>query len=596
VTLAAIREVVFLDFEFQSEPGGRPRPVCLVAREFRSRRRFRRWLLDRPPSDPPFAAGRDVLVVAYFASAEMGCYLALGWEPPPLLLDLYPEFRIATNGKYVPAGNSLLGALQYFGLDAIDATQKDAMRDRILAGGDFDADDQRAVLDYCETDVDASERLFPKLIDGRQNLNPALWRGEYVKTVARMEWAGVPVNLPLYERMARHWPQLQQGVIDRVNEIVPVYRNRVFTMELFEGWLESQNLLGEWPQTPAGRLAIDDDTLKEKAELHPVIEPLRLARQMTDKLERLQLTIGPDGRNRCLLSPFNSKTGRNSPSTVKFIFNTCSFLRNLIQPPPGRALAYIDWAGAEFGIAARLSGDVAMQRSYESGNQYLDFAKLTGAVPAGATKATHKTEHELFKTVILGIQFGMGANTLAYRIGRTLPEARHLIAYHRQVYSQFWRWSDAVCDYAQIYGELTATFGWKLHFADGAKIRTFRNFPMQANCAEMLRLACVFATEAGVFLVAPVHDALCIEADVDNIDHAVWLTQEAMRKASQLVLDGFPLRTDKLIVRHPSHFPEARGVTVWSWALDQCNAFADARGAPLSLSLSGPVPGVSRDR
>jgi hypothetical protein len=582
VTPAAIRETVFIDFEFQSESGGRPCPVCLVAREHKSRRRFRCWLLDAPRSKPPFAIGRDVLTVAYFASAEMGCYLALGWELPTLLLDLYPEFRIATNGKYVPAGNGLLGALQYFGLEAIDAAEKDTMRERILAGGDFSADDQRAVLAYCESDVVATERLFPKLIDGRQNLNPALWRGEYVKTVARMEWAGVPVDLPLYERMARHWPQLQQVVIDKVNEIIPVYRDRVFTLELFESWLESQDLLEEWPRTPAGRPAIDDDTLREKAERHPVIEPLRLARQMTDKLEELQLTIGPDARNRCLLSPFGSKTGRNAPSTKKFIFNTCSFLRNLIQPPPGRALAYVDWKSCEFAIAARLSGDIAMQRAYESGNPYLAFAKLIGAVPADATKTTHKAEHELFKTAILGIQFGMGANTVAYRLGVTLPEARHLLAHHRRAYPRFWEWSDAVCDYAQIYGELTATFGWKIHLADGIKIRTLRNFPMQSNCSEMLRLACVFATDAGVTLVAPIHDAICIEAGEDEIDHAVSLTQQAMRKASELVLEGFPLDSDKLVVRHPNHFPEARGVTVWAWVQNQCKTFEHALETPLS--------------
>jgi hypothetical protein len=554
--------------------------VCLVAREFRSRRRFRCWLLDAPRPKPPFATGRDVLVVAFYASAEMGCYRVLDWEMPALLLDLFPEFRIHTNGRYA-GKNSLLAALQYFGLEVMDAIQKDTMRDRIMAGGEFSVEDRQAVLDYCESDVDATERLFPHLIDDRQNLNPALWRGEYMKTVARMEWNGVPVDLPLYERMAKHWPELQAGVIDKVNETIPVYENRVFRHELLEKWLQTQGLLDEWPRTPADHLAIDEDTLREKAELYPVVEPLRLARQMTDKLETLGLTIGPDGRNRCLLSPFASKTGRNQPSSTKFIFHAPSFLRNLIQPPSGRALAYVDWSGAEFGIAARLSGDLAMQQSYVSGNPYLAFAKLIGAVPADATKATHKVEHDLFKTVILGVQFGMGANTLAYRIGCTLPEARHLLAHHRRVYARFWKWSDAICDYAQIYGELPATFGWKLHFADGAKIRTFRNFSMQANCAEAMRLACVFATEAGVMLVAPVHDALCIEAAEDEIDHTVWLTEQAMQKASKLVLSGFSLRTDKVIVRRPDHFVEARGAVIWDWVQNQCKTIEHVPGALL---------------
>jgi hypothetical protein len=592
MTLAAIREVVAIDFEFQPEPDGRPRPVCLVAREYRSRRRFRCWLLDAPRSKPPYATGRDVLAVAYYGSAEMGCYLALGWEMPALLIDLYAEFRIATNGLSTPGGRGLLGALQYFRLEAMDAVQKDVMRERIMAGGHFAADEQRAVLDYCESDVIATERLFPELIDDRQNLNPALWRGEYVKTVARMEWAGVPMDAPTYQRMVEHWPQLQASVIDKINETIPVYENRVFRQELLEQWLASESLLEEWPRTPAGLLATDEDTFREKAELHPAVEPLRLARQMTDKLETLGLAIGPDGRNRCLLSPFASKTGRNQPSSTKFIFHAPSFLRNLIQPPPGRALAYIDWSAAEFGIAARLSGDVAMQRSYASGNPYLAFGKLIGAVPADATKATHKAEHDLFKTVILGVQFGMGANTLAYRLGSTIPEARRLLEHHHRAYPRFWRWSDAVCDYAQIYGELTATFGWKLHFAEGAKLRTFRNFPMQSNCAEMMRFACIFATEAGVMLVAPVHDALCVESAEDDIEHAVWLTEQAMRKASELVLEGFP---DKLIVRHPDHFSEARGTVIWDWVQNQCKTFEHALETPSSQACLG-TKGMTRDR
>jgi DNA polymerase I-like protein with 3'-5' exonuclease and polymerase domains len=569
----------------------------MVAREWKSRRLFRCWLLEAPPSKPPFATGPDVLVVAYFASAEMGCYQALGWEFPRLLLDLFPEFRITTNGEYLPAGNGLLGAMRKFELDAIEATKKEAMRDRILASGSFDADEQRAVLDYCQTDVDAAELLFRKLIDGRQDLNPALWRGEFIKTVARMEWAGVPVDMSLYNRMVEHWPRLQTDVIDKVNESIPVYENRVFRMELFERWLESQGLLQEWPQTPAGLLATDDDTFKEKAELYPAVEPLRLARQMTDKLEKLQLTIGDDGRNRCLLSPFNTKTGRNAPSTTKFIFNTCSFLRNLIQPPPGRALAYVDWEQQEFAIAARLSGDLNMQHSYESGDPYLALAKLTSAVPADATRVTHPMERERFKVAILATQFQSSENGLAYRLGVTLPEARHLLAHHHRIYARFWQWSDAVCDYAQIYGQLTAAFGWKLHLTEGMKIRTLRNFPMQANGAEMMRLACVYAAKAGVSLVAPVHDALCIEASEDEIDHAVWLTQKAMRKASELVLHGFPLRSKaEHVIHYPQHFPESRGAVMWSWIQDQCSAFVQALGAPLPLSLCRPVQGLRRDR
>ena len=64
------------------------------------------------------------------------------------------------------------------------------------------------------------------------------------------------------------------------------------------------------------------------------------------------------------------------------------------------------------------------------------------------------------------------------------------------------------------------------------------NFPMQANGAEMLRLACCLATERGLAVCAPVHDAILIEAPAAEIDEHVAALQACMREASRIVLGG----------------------------------------------------------
>src|SRR5207244_8965796 len=46
---------------------------------------------------PPYATGPEVLFVAFYASAELGCYRALGWPMPERILDLFTEFRVHTN-------------------------------------------------------------------------------------------------------------------------------------------------------------------------------------------------------------------------------------------------------------------------------------------------------------------------------------------------------------------------------------------------------------------------------------------------------------------------------------------------------------------
>jgi len=79
----------------------------------------------------------------------------------------------------------------------------------------------------------------------------------------------------------------------------------------------------------------------------------------------------------------------------------------------------------------------------------------------------------------------------------------------------------------------------------------------------MLRLACSLATERGVPLIAPVHDALLVEGPADSIEKTVARTQEAMAEASAVILDGFRLRSDAKIVRWPYRYMDDRGREFW---------------------------------
>jgi DNA polymerase-1 len=134
---------------------------------------------------------------------------------------------------------------------------------------------------------------------------------------------------------------------------------------------------------------------------------------------------------------------------------------------------------------------------------------------------------------------------------------------HRETFRTFWAWSDRIQDEAMLSGRLRTVFGWTVHAGPDANPRGMRNFPMQANGAEMLRLACCLATERGITVCAPVHDALLVEGAADGIADTVAQTQAAMREASELVLPGFPLRTEAKIVRWPDRYADPRGLQMW---------------------------------
>src|SRR5262249_37713169 len=141
--------------------------------------------------------------------------------------------------------------------------------------------------------------------------------------------------------------------------------------------------------------------------------------------------------------------------------------------------------------------------------------------------------------------------------------ARDLLRAHRETYRTFWRWSDAVLNHAMMHGSLHTVFGWTVRVGEDPNPRSLRNFPMQANGAEMLRLACCLATERGIEICAPVHDAVLICAPLDRLDEDIAIMRAAMTTASRIVLDGFELCSDAARVLYPDHYQDPRGVAMW---------------------------------
>lgn len=561
-------EIWCCDCEFSAPEGERPALRCLVAQEYRTGRTIRLWLAGEPvPPRPPFATGAGVLFVAFFASAEMGCFLQLGWPMPAHLIDLYAETKWDICGMDGEPGKpSLVYALDHYGVDSLDATEKEEMRNLASRrGASYTEAERLALLAYCEADVSALVRLLPRMLP-RIDLPRALLRGRFVQAVARIEHAGIPVDGSTLALLNEHWESLQLEMVEAVDASYGVFEGTHFRAERFARWLRRNGI--PWPQRKTGELEINDEVFRDMAESYPVLQPLRQLRQALDMLHLADLPVGSDGRNRCLMSPFGTITGRCAPSTSRFIFARPAWMRSLIRPEEGRALAYLDWSSQEYGIGAVLSDDPAMMADYEAGDPYLGFARRIGLVPADATKQTHRAERDIVKAVILGTQYGMGEQSLAVRIGKPVVYARDLLRAHRATYRRFWEWSDAAVNLALFRGRLWTRFGWQTwtrhrqptdHDSGDPNIRSLSNFPCQGNAADMLRLAAGFICDAGVMLDATIHDAVLVEDLADDIDAAVDQARRAMDRASELVLYGFRLRSDCEIIRWPDRYRDDRG-------------------------------------
>ncbi len=286
------RECWACDFEFRADPGERPWPVCMVAQELHTGQEIRFWrgeLLSLRTA--PFNVGADAVFVAYFASAELGCFLELGWPMPANVLDLYVEHRCETNGVPTPCGDGLVGALAVRGLAHMDLGEKETMRRLVLDNNTWSDAEQVAILDYCAADVVALIALLPRMaptIDWPR----AILRGRYMAAVARMERAGVPIDTTMHQRMVGSWDGIKRQLVTEIDPAFGVFDGLIFKADKFSDYLRRAGI--DWPRLASGQMKLDDETFRDQTLPWPQLLPLHELRATLANLRLTGLEVGSE--------------------------------------------------------------------------------------------------------------------------------------------------------------------------------------------------------------------------------------------------------------------------------------------------------------
>lgn len=227
---------LIVDFEAATIPEGEgPRPVCVVGHEPSKTRTSFRWLWKRAGVPPPFEITSNTVLVAYGASMEITCFIALGWPLPPYVIDLFAEFRCATNGARPPKTNGLLDAGAQHGIEhAYPAVEKERLQQRAARGGPFKP---REMVDYCAEDTRVTTGLWNAL-EPSLDLPRALFRGEYVRCCGVIEMRGVPIDMELRETLVAMMPAVRRRLIAAARYRYPrVFDGESFSEKGFAWWL-----------------------------------------------------------------------------------------------------------------------------------------------------------------------------------------------------------------------------------------------------------------------------------------------------------------------------------------------------------------------
>jgi hypothetical protein len=111
--------------------------------------------------------------------------------------------------------------------------------------------------------------------------------------VARMEYAGVPIDTVRLKLLREHWEHIQYESIAEIDNVYQVFEGCTFSSHRFSAWLKRVGL--RWPHHDSGRPDLSDHTFREMARIFPIVAPLRELRSSLADLRLNALARGKQG-------------------------------------------------------------------------------------------------------------------------------------------------------------------------------------------------------------------------------------------------------------------------------------------------------------
>lgn len=574
-------------------------PICLSVKAWTTGDAVTFWARHGEPC--PFKMDEKTVVLCFQAPAEWSYFLAMGWELPSNIIDIYAEYRLVVNGQFDWKGSrvgqgehknadgrtkyGLLSACLQYGIKTRAGSEKKSMVARILEGAPFSGDDREAIMQYNRDDVEDTERLFAAMMAKNDigNIGQALQRGDATRGFAVRELNGLPIHAGLAMRLHTHWEKIRSGLAQRVEsrQHYDVFRFDPDGMAHFDqskmsALVERLGMQTIWPKNSREKYSFadpergsdEDKPFKKMALINPYLEDLRETKRLLEQFKHFTLPIGKDGRCHSRYAPWTQVTSRSSPGKGS-IFAMPAWARWLIRPGEGQGVAYVDLKSAEFGIGAALSHDENMKQDYTdmlAGTiecVYFEVAKRAGQVPPDARLEDHKSIRKLWKTGCLAMMYGQSPEGLSNSAGISLSQARVIQDSFKRRYKTYWAWTEREVVHGHIRGRIETVCGWRMEANQRTKDGTLLNFHPQATCADIMRRAVTLMADSCVAICEIVHDAVMIEDAIDSIDRTVQIAQTCWREASWEIL-GFELDADAKVFKYPHHYEDEDGRSMWN--------------------------------
>ncbi len=377
------------------------------------------------------------------------------------------------------------------------------------------------------------------------------------RVLADMEEAGILLDRNILESLSIEMQVEIEGIAAEVYRLAGRELNLNSPKQLGEVLFDELNLPAPARRGKTKSRSTAADVLENLAAEFPIAQKIldyrEYAKLKSTYVDALPLLVNEKtGRLHTTFNPTGSATGRLSsvnPNLQNIPIRTemGRRIRTAFVAPPGMKLLGADYSQIELRVLAHVSGDKALQDSFQKGE---DIHTRTAAEVFGIPPMmVGAEERRRAKAVNFGIVYGLSPFGLSNQLGIPQKEARDYIEAYFDLYKGVKKYMDRTIAEARKKGYVATIFGRRRPIPDldsrnpairGFAERTAINSPIQGAAADLIKLAMIRVDERlraeglKARMLLQVHDELLFEAPESEIDALSTLVKREMEHAHKL--------------------------------------------------------------
>jgi DNA polymerase I len=375
--------------------------------------------------------------------------------------------------------------------------------------------------------------------------------------LAKMEWTGVLIDPAELDVLSGEIASAIERLQAEIYELAGEQFNIGSPMQL-------GNLLFGKLCIPGGKKtktgwATGVEVLQGLSRDYPICAKVLEYREVT-KLKNTYIDVIPsltdkrDGRLRTIFNQTATATGRLS-STNPNLQNIPvrsdlgrRIRRAFVAPKDEYVLVAADYSQIELRLMAHLSGDAAMRRAFDEGQDIHDFTARQ-IFNLGPDENVDGNQRRMAKSVNFGLLYGMSDFGLAQRLEIGRAEAKEITTAYFARFPSVRAYIDGVIEQGRKDGFVTTLLGRRRYMPAlrssnymlrSAAEREATNAPLQGSAADLMKLAMVkiearlAGAQFDARMLLQIHDELIFEVRRSQMHEVAALVRSEMENAVQL--------------------------------------------------------------